>query len=308
MARSDELDYDDEKAVARFHTSLKRSGITPRLISRFRKIILDGYEKEGRAFPWRETQDPYAILVSEIMLQQTQTSRVVPKFMEFMERFPNFKTLADAPLSEVLSHWQGLGYNRRGKALRDAAQMVVERFDSQLPADYHDLLTFPGIGPYTAGAVCAFAFDQPVVFMDTNIRRVFIHFFFPDRDKVRDSEIEPLVERTLDRKRPRDWYSALMDYGAMLKNVEKNPNKRSAHYTRQSKFEGSDRQIRGTILRELLAVGKVGMEKGELVNELTMVEGGEARGENERVEYILNQLEGEGFVKEEKGKWRISGD
>ena len=346
MARPDVPAGADEKEVSRFHASLGRSGISPGIVSMFREIILSRYQRSGRSFPWRETTDPYAILVSEIMLQQTQTDRVVPKYLDFLEAFPDFDHLAAASLKDVLAKWQGLGYNRRGKALRDAAQMVVERFGGKLPDFYEDLLTFPGIGPYTAGAVCAFAFDQPVVFMDTNIRRVFIHFFFPDREGVRDSEIVPLVEKTLDRKLPREWYSALMDYGALLKGaesgrkgggkgkkedgkglkkdgkgtkeggkqqkkdgkggkkdgkVERNPNRRSAHYAKQSPFEGSDRQIRGAILRELLGEGGSGMKEHELAATI----GKGDRGERERVRYILDQLEREGFVREEKGRWMV---
>lgn len=329
------IEVAQEDPIPAFHKELRTQGTTLRVMNRFRGIIYDHYHTSGRSFPWRETDDPYAILVSEIMLQQTQTDRVVPKYLAFLKAFPDFRTLAKAPLSEVLTHWQGLGYNRRGKALRDAAQMVVERFGGNLPDSYDDLLTFPGIGPYTAGAVCAFAFDQPVVFMDTNIRRVFIHFFFPDREGVRDSEIVPLLERTLDQKHPRVWYSALMDYGALLKGVEsgrksggkgqkkdgkgkkeggkgrkeggkveRNPNRRSAHYTKQSPFEGSDRQIRGAILRELLGEGGSGMKE----NELAATIGKGDRGERERVRYILDQMEREGFVREEKGRWRVSDD
>jgi A/G-specific adenine glycosylase len=282
-------------------------GPSPARVRRFRKLIQDHYRSSGRSFPWRETTDPYAILVSEIMLQQTQTSRVVPKYLAFLERFPDFTSLANAPLSDVLAHWQGLGYNRRGKALRDLAAMVVDRFDGVLPEIREELIALPGIGPYTSGAVCAFAYNQPVVFMDTNIRRVFIHFFFPDREKVRDNEIIPLVERTLDRKNPREWYSALMDYGALLKSTaRKNPNRRSAHYSKQSKFEGSDRQIRGALLRELLGRGEGGSGLGLNEKELITALGKAGDGEVERVRYILDQLKREGFVWEKKGRWIVS--
>ncbi len=332
--------------LQRFHKQLASKGVTSPLIKEFRRIIYDNYQSAGRPFPWRETEDPYAILVSEIMLQQTQTDRVVPKYLAFLEMFPDFPALANAPLNDVLMMWQGLGYNRRGKALRDIAQMVVERFGGVLPDKYDDLLGLPGIGPYTAGAVCAFAFNQPVVFMDTNIRRVFIHFFFPDQEKVKDKEIELIVEQTLDRKQPREWYSALMDYGALFKKKgsrqkrgggegEVNPNRRSAHYTRQSKFEGSDRQIRGAILRELLKASgekeggesiaeselamRIGNEIGEgkvvgnavgvVVEEVPPSEENEEcvkdSEHTERVRYILDQMEREGLVMEEKGKYSI---
>ena len=304
-------------SILAFHKELRSKGTTPRVMKRFRDIIYDHYHASAREFPWRETTDPYAILVSEIMLQQTQTERVIPKYLDFLEAFPDFEGLSSASLKEVLEKWQGLGYNRRGKALWDMAQMVVERYHGNLPDSYEDLLTFPGIGPYTAGAVCAFAFNQSVVFMDTNIRRVFIHFFFPNREKVKDSEIVPLVEKSLDREDPAKWYSALMDYGAILKNAgtgragegERNPNRRSAHYSKQSKFEGSDRQIRGAILRELL--DEEGLEGSELMERLKEnVEsiGSHDHKDEERVRYILDQLEREGFVREKKGRWRVLDD
>jgi A/G-specific adenine glycosylase len=201
---------------------------------------------------WRHTTDPYRILVSEIMLQQTQVGRVATKFPEFIAAFPDFPALAAAPLPAVLAVWQGMGYNRRAISLKKCAEQIVEEHNGCLPADPRRLAELPGIGPATAASVCAFAFNLPVVFVETNIRRVYIHLFFGDRERVADSEILPLVERTLDQKNPRVWYWALMDLGAMLKRTVPNPNRRSSHYTRQAPFAGSDRQLRGMILRQLL--------------------------------------------------------
>jgi A/G-specific adenine glycosylase len=144
----------------------------------FKQTIWDYYQKNGRQFPWRHEQDPYQIVVSEIMLQQTQTHRVVQKFQEFTIKFPSFAALAQAPIRDVLIAWQGLGYNRRALALHAIAQLVVKEFSGTLPTSATMLETFPHIGPNTAGSICAFAFNQPTVFVETNIRAVFIHFFF----------------------------------------------------------------------------------------------------------------------------------
>jgi A/G-specific adenine glycosylase len=215
----------------------------------FQNKVLGHYEQYGRDLPWRKRVNPYRVLVSEIMLQQTQVERVIEKYKEFLAVFPDFAALANAPLPKLLSRWSGLGYNRRALALKALAQKVVEEHRGRLPSDLEQLLALPGIGKYTAGAVMAFAFNKPVVFMDTNIRRVYIHEFFQDQEGVRDDQLMPLVERTLDAADPRTWYNALMDYGTVLKQQHANPNRRSAHYTRQSPFENSNRQVRGRILK-----------------------------------------------------------
>jgi len=202
--------------------------------------------------PWREDHNPYWVVVSEVMLQQTQVSRVMEKFPEFVGRFNSFEILAQASPAEVITAWQGLGYNRRALNLHKLAKMVVEEYGGELPSDPSELVKLPGIGPGTAGSIAAFAFDAPVVFIETNIRRVFIHHFFEDREGVDDKELMPLIEDALDKEHPREWYYALMDYGTHLAKTVPNPNRRSKHHTRQSKFEGSDRQIRGAILRALV--------------------------------------------------------
>jgi A/G-specific adenine glycosylase len=247
---------------------------------------MEYYRSSGRRLPWRETADPYGILVSEFMLQQTQIERVLGKFGEFLGEFPCFDALAGANLDAVLRAWQGLGYNRRALALRETARKVASDHGGALPETREALLGLPGIGQSTAGAILAFAFGNPVPFIETNIRRVFLHFFFPCRDRVKDSEILPLVEETLDREDPRRWYYALMDYGTMLKKSMPNPNRKSAHYTRQPPFEGSDRQIRGLILRELVSRGP--MEAGELVKGLGK--------DPVRIYRILGDLVREGFL------------
>lgn len=230
----------------------KACGITPEVINQFRLQIYAFYQDHGRQMPWRQTSDPYHILVSEIMLQQTQVERVALKYPVFIEAFPDVASLAQAPLRKIILKWQGLGYNRRALALQRLSQRLIAEFQGRLPDSVETLRTLPGIGAATAGALAAFAFNQPVVFIETNIRRVFLHCFFGGQSGIRDQEILPLVEQTLDRDQPRPWYYALMDYGAMLKRATTNPNRRSAHYQRQSTFTGSDRQIRGLILQTML--------------------------------------------------------
>jgi len=226
----------------------------------FQKKIYDYYRTYGRDLPWRNRINPYRVLVSEIMLQQTQVSRVVSKYKEFLKSFPTFQALAAVPLRDVVSVWQGLGYNRRAVALHRIARIVMNQHNGKLPRTSHALLELPGIGPATAASIAAFAFNIPTVFIETNIRSVFIHFFFKGqdkfargRDKISDSDIYPLVEKTLDRKNPREWYYALMDYGVMLKTSQENPSRRSKHYTKQSRFRGSHRELRGKILKALIS-------------------------------------------------------
>lgn len=264
-------------------------------VAAFRETVFDYYERNGRRLPWRETFDPYEILVSEIMLQQTQVDRVREKYREFLAAFPSFRELAAAQLSQVLSVWQGLGYNRRAVSLRLCAQTVVEQCAGSLPDEIRLLEALPGIGPYTARAVAAFAFGVPTAFIETNIRSVFILHFFPGRACVRDSEILPLVDRALDRERPRDWYYALMDYGAMLKKTRDNPSRMSAHHTRQSPFRGSNREKRSLILKSILAAP--GISEAELVGALAAEAGTIAKN--------LQQLEREGFIRQECGRFSI---
>lgn len=195
-------------------------------------------------------------MVSEIMLQQTQVERVIPKFEAFIAAYPTTKALAQGPVASVLALWSGLGYNRRALYLKRAAEEVESRFKGKFPKEYDDLLSLSGIGPYTASAIRAFAYNKPSAFIETNIRTVYLHFFFKDQENVSDKDIFSYIEKMLDTENPRKWYSALMDYGTMLKQTIGNANKRSRHYTKQSKFQGSERQVRGEVLKFLLAQKK----------------------------------------------------
>jgi A/G-specific adenine glycosylase len=255
-------------------------------VEAFRNLIYDHYHKHGRRLPWRLTRDPYRILVSEMMLQQTQVERVLGKYEEFVGLFPDFPSLAAAPFDQVLLAWQGLGYNRRALSLKRTAVRITEEFQEKLPPSVDLLLTLPGIGESSASAIAAFAFDMPVIFIETNIRTVFIHLFFSDRGHVRDREILPLLDRSLDRAEPRKWYYALMDYGSMLKSAGEKVHRKSTGYRRQSPFEGSDRQVRSAVLKVLLAE--------RTVSEAALAEMlGESR---ERVQKVLAGLKGDGLI------------
>ncbi|MBU0497277.1 MAG: A/G-specific adenine glycosylase [Candidatus Thermoplasmatota archaeon] len=231
---------------------LSPNNLSEDTIFAFQQIIYDYFKQHKRFFPWRETWDPYAIMVSEYMLQQTQTQRVIEKYTKFLHQFPTIQDLAYAPLKTVLEQWSGLGYNRRALALKKAADKISREYHGNVPDDMDSLQSLPGVGSYTAAAICVFAFNKPIILIETNIRAVYIHFFFQTQLKVHDKDLLPVVERTLDRIHPRDWYYALMDYGVMVKKRFSNPNQRSVHHQKQAPFVGSRRELRGKILRILL--------------------------------------------------------
>ncbi len=233
--------------------------------------VYEHYRLHGRHdLPWRRTRDPYHILVSEVMLQQTQVERVIPKYEAFLARFPTLAALSDAPLKDVLILWQGLGYNRRAKMLQACAVSVMRDYGGMMPKDEATLRQLPGVGPYTASAVAAFAYGTPVTLIETNVRTVYIHHYYRDATDITDRELLPHIIRTLDYHQPRHWYYALMDYGSHLKRTVGNNISRSKHYTKQSTFKGSDRQIRGAIIRALTTSGMLSHQK--LVTILTFDE------------------------------------
>lgn len=265
-------------------------------VETFKEKVYRHYREKGRTFPWRDTHNPYHILISEVMLQQTQTARVVQRYSSFIDRFPDFAALATAPAHNVLAEWQGLGYNRRAMALLATARSVVSRHGGRLPREPGHLLALPGIGPYTASAIRAFAFDEPDVLIETNIRTVFIHEFFDSIERVDDSAIAPIVDATLDRSCPRTWYYALMDYGAMLKKTGANAAQQSTRYRRQGAFEGSTRQARSIILRALVTGGAAGRPELAL----------RTPDWSERYEHALRALCREGLVVPDGGLLRIA--
>jgi A/G-specific adenine glycosylase len=237
----------------------------------FQNAVWSLYRDRGRDFPWRHVRDPYAVMVSEFMLQQTQTERVVPKYTAWLSAFPDAAAVAAAPLSEIYARWNGLGYNRRARFLQESCRALVLR--NGFPRTAAELETLPGIGPYTARAISAFAFNNPEVVIETNIRSVFIFTFFREcTEKIPDSRLLPLIEQTLDRENPREWYYALMDYGAELKKQVQNPARKSAHYAKQSRFAGSLRQARGAIIRQLSRQDSGEQEKGLTLPQIGLAE------------------------------------
>ncbi len=297
-------------------------------IKSFQKIVWNFYQKNRRVFPWRETTDPYAIMVSEIMLQQTQAERVVPKFTAFMKKFPTPQALAKAPLADVLSMWQGLGYNRRALFLKRSAEEVVSKHSGKIPNTLESLNALPGVGPYTAGAILTFAFNKPCVFIETNIRTVFIHHFFKNtRNKISDEKLLPLIKECLPRIpqldavrgaseacdqdvqkyvaganersnkgmrqlwNSREWYSALMDYGSHLKSTLPNPSRKSTGHTKQSKFKGSHRELRGQILKYVLTHKKATLSslQKDIVHQ-----------KSSDIHILIEELVSEGLIKKNK--------
>lgn len=255
----------------------------------FLELVWEKGRQLYRPMPWREDTRPYYVLVSELMLQQTQVERVVPKFEVFIATFPDEKILADAPLAEVLKLWNGLGYNRRAKFLHESAKKIARNFKEKFPHTRDDLLSLPGVGVNTAGAILTYTFNQPSPFIETNVRTVFFHHFFKDRTEVDDKEIMKLLDEMIDREHPREFYWALMDYGTYLKKNGVGDIKKSRHYKKQSALKGSVREVRGQIVRQL-ASGS--MELAQLRNTLFA---------DDRFERALSGLVKDGLV-QQKGR------
>lgn len=265
-------------------------------IRKFQNTVWHHYRQHGRHdLPWRKTSRSYFILVSEVMLQQTQVNRVIPKYKEFIKTFPTITSLGESPLGEVIRVWQGLGYNRRAMFLKNTARIIVRKYHGRIPRSLDKLRMLPGLGHATASAIMAFAFHQPVYFVETNIRTVYIHHFFPRKGKIHDKEILPLLRETLDERNPREWYYALMDYGASLKRQGSGTNSRSIHYARQPPFHGSRRQMRGKIIR-LLATNTA-LSRRKLSSLLQI--------DNEELMEVLTQLSREGLITSKNDTYRI---
>lgn len=267
-------------------------------IRAFQDTVRQHYELYGRHdLPWRRPEangafDPYRILVSEIMLQQTQVPRVIPKYLEFLTEFPDINALAAASLGDVLRAWSGLGYNRRAKFLWQAGRQVQKEYDVVLPDNVSELTRLPGVGKNTAGAVLAYAFDRPEPFVETNIRTVFIYHFFPGEQGTTDAQILEILSATLPRAGSREWYWALMDYGTFLKQAVANLNKLSKTYSKQSLFEGSRRQLRGKIIRLL---GQKPLSKANLQKEIN----------DERLNDVLADLLHEEMIRKTGGMYDL---
>ena len=283
--------------------------VTPADLAAFRARMLARGRELYRDLPWRRTRDPYAVWVSEVMLQQTQVARVDGRWQRWLARFPSVGALAAADAADVLDEWQGLGYNRRALALRQAAREVVAA-GGALPQGDSELQALPGVGPATAAGIRAFAFDLRASYLETNVRAVLIHELFGAREGVADRELVPLVAATCPAGAdepgfdpaddPRTWYYALLDYGAWLKRAVPNPGRRSAGHRAQSRFEGSHRQKRAELVRILLshrADAPQGLPASALARELSAVEAGEGRpalDEDATLDLLL-ELAQEGF-------------
>lgn len=265
------------------------STLTAKEARRFRAIIWDHYRLHARSMPWRDDPSPYNVFISEVMLQQTQVSRVLSKFELFTQAFPTFADLASASFADVFRLWKGLGYNRRALFLQDAARQVMRDHSGELPRTRSALVALAGIGAQTAGAILAYAWNQPAVFIETNIRSVYLHHFFADQERVDDTAVLPFIAETLDTSSPRQWYWALMDYGTWLKQTTGNNGSRSRHYVRQSAFQGSRRQLRGEVLRRLDKQSHSFEQLLELCHNDTRLPG------------VINDLQREGFVVREGG-------
>lgn len=287
-----------------------------------------------RDLPWRNTRDPYEIWLSEVMLQQTQVARVESRWPQWLDRFPSVEALAAASVADVLEAWQGMGYNRRALALKSAAEKIICEHHGVFPHETRALTALPGIGPATAQGIRAFAFDLPGVYLETNVRSVFLHEFFPGAVGVPDRELVPLIEACCPASgqdatdegasdaafaapqdaddTPRSWYYALLDYGAHLKATLPNPSRRSASHVRQSRFEGSRRQKRAELVRILLAARDdddeaLGLSADDLLERLDAHEASAGRPAVSRAvaEELLQELAKEGFCREERGLWSI---
>ena len=257
-----------------------------------------------RDLPWRHVDDPYAVLVSEIMLQQTQVARVGRFWERFLSAFPTVDALAAAAVPDVLELWQGLGYNRRALALKRTADRCAAEGAGRLPETYEGLLALPGIGPATAAGVVAFAYQRPAVYLETNVRSVFLHELFPEEEAVSDKVLLPLVEAAAFHPAaaadPRRWYYGLLDYGAHLKATVPNPSRRSAGHSRQSAFEGSRRHKRAWITRRVLAAPE-GVSRAAVLADLNAAELASGRPEVDPplFDSIVADLLTEGFFREE---------
>jgi A/G-specific adenine glycosylase len=253
-------------------------------LQEFRDEVLRNGSVLYREMPWRNTKNPYYILLSEVMLQQTQVDRVVSYYEKFIKAFPSVNNLADASFAEVLGLWSGLGYNRRAKWLQECAQEIVKRFNGKVPDNIDDLISLPGIGHNTAAAICVYAYNKPENFIETNVRTVFIyHFFKNEEEKIHDKEILKFQEEVLKNVDPRIWYLSLMDYGTFLKKEHGNLSQKSSSYRKQSAFKGSLRQARGELLKLLL--------KDQSINE---------KIQDDRYLNAIKQLVDEGFVVKDK--------
>lgn len=268
--------------------------IIPReVVSSFQDEILSWYKVNERDLPWRKTRDPYAILVSEVMSQQTQLTRVIPKYNEWLKNLPTVASLANAEPRVVFQLWSGLGYNRRALNLHKAAQMIMQHYLGEWPHDTEALQTLPGIGEYTAAAIACFAFDNQIPVVDTNIRKVMMVRFgeYFDKDESESKQVADLAQQFLPIGKAYIWNQALMDYSALVLKKEK------IVVPKQSKFLGSRRSYRGKVVKLLIAHHRLSFS--ELWNN---IQDGHSKDEQWFYE-ILDELVREGLIKLEEDQY-----
>jgi len=265
----------------------------------FTDTVWDYYAHHGRDLPWRHLNSDvkeagYKVLVSELMLQQTQVNRVIEKYQQWMDQLPTIDDVARSSLAELLQLWSGLGYNRRAKYVQQACQWLCAHADGVLPNDVEVLRQLKGIGPNTAAAILVYTFNQPHIFIETNIRTVYIHHFFNDAHNVSDAELLPYIADTVDKEQPRQWYWALMDYGSFLKKEYGNVAQRSTAYKPQTQFKGSQRQLRGLIIKWLI-------DSPRTISELM-----EICADDARLPVVVSSLESEGLITKTGVKYKLS--
>jgi len=278
--------------------------LTKKQFEKLSQELWSYYDVHGRHnLVWRRKHTPYAVVVSEIMLQQTQVVRVQEYFKNWMKKYPSWRALARAPLRDVLISWQGLGYNRRGKYLHDIATIVTETYKGKLPQDRTSLEALPGIGHYTAGSIRAFAFNESDIFMETNIRTVLFYHLYDYKNitlkSIDDKELLLVLEKYLShdkraQKNPCEFYWALMDYGSHLKQTVGNLNTRAKAHTKQSRFEGSRRQLRAALLRFILEESRT---KKEILTQ--------GAKDTQVTQELLDDLVREGSVRYEKSRYFV---
>ncbi len=264
--------------------------LTAREIQKFQRYIFAWWKTHKRDLPWRHTHDPYKILVSEVMLQQTQVSRVLPKYEEFLTAFPTVYALAKTSPAEVLKVWKGMGYNRRALYLHKAAQIICVTYKGCFPKDYELLTKLPGLGIYTARALLVFAYKENVAMVDTNIRQIITHFFFDDIAQ-KASIIADVADQLLPKGKSWEWHQALMDYGAIALNV----SRITSHVSQKKSipFRESNRFYRGRIM-DRLREGDISQR--DLLKEFTGTYG----KSEDFIASILSGLEADGLISRSK--------
>lgn len=224
-------------------------------IRKFHEKIFTWWKKNKRSLPWRETTNPYYIMISEIMLQQTQVNRSIEKYLEFIDKYPTIKDLAEASVSSVLKSWSGLGYNRRALWLHEAANQIVKLKD--FPETPEELQKLKGIGPYTSRSILIFAFNYDIATVDTNIRRILIAENFA-KEETKEKELFIIAQKLLPKGKARDWHNALMDFGSLVLTSAKTGIKPKTTTSRNSK---ENRRFRGIIVKYLTRNSKALKER-----------------------------------------------